>query len=433
MLRYHMAVVTQDKSLKREVKRVTTATGSTAQFVHSLSEVGQENPVHLAILDSRAAIIDASKLPQTPQKAKIIHILNDGSITDRLNLFKDPRTASLLCHDERFDDDEFICSATKALRGDVFGLQKYFPWGVTTFSMIVESYEQKGLAIDVLMEYAKLAGVRGPVRDRIQLVCDELTMNALYHAPMDQSGTPLYEGKSPRELAQLEQVKPVQIQYGCSGRYFGISVRDGGGSLTRKKALEYLIRAKTGSHIESKVGGAGLGLVSVLQSVSKLIFNLDPGYSTEVIGLFDMELFARGKVGARSVHIFEAAQKGPEEDTRAATASPIPMQGMWRWGVAAILLAIVAGLGTAYFMKAATAAKLSSNSSSTAMHINVLPNSATPTIIVNEQPFTSPGKLPTQNPVHVRVTAPGYKDWNYTLTTQKGNADQHIQVHLVPQ
>ncbi len=367
MLKYQMAVVTQDNALKREVKRVTTATGSAAQFVREPKELVQSENIHLAIFDSRFAVPNKATLSRVSRNAKIIHILSDGSITDRLNLFQDVRTASLLCHDERFDDDEFICSATKALRGEVFGLQKYFPWGVTTFAMIVNNYEEKGKAIDKLMQYAKLAGVRGPVRDRIQLVCDELTMNALYHAPVDAHGKPRYRGRTPRELAQLSQVDPVKVQYGCSGRYFGISVRDSGGSLTRQKALEYLMRAKTGSHIETKAGGAGLGLVSVLQSVSKLVFNLDPGSSTEVIGLFDMELFARGKVGARSVHIFPAAPREPEE-VEDHDAGGLFANGTWhRWAVAAVLLVIVSILSTVYIMKRTQSAKTSASSNPAAV------------------------------------------------------------------
>src|SRR5262249_18623191 len=159
--------------------------------------------------------------------------------------------------------DEFIASATKALRGNVFGLQKYFPWGVTTFSIVVASGEQKTKAIDILMRYANMAGLRGPVRDRVQTVADELMMNGLYHAPVDKDGKELFAGRTLKELSQLPRVPPIEVAYGSSGRYFGIAARDGGGSLTRTRALSYLAKAKGGqADIEQKVGGAGLGLVS---------------------------------------------------------------------------------------------------------------------------------------------------------------------------
>ncbi len=313
MLRYHMAVITRDNALKRAIKRLTTATGSTADFIGDASGLNPERPISLAIFDARETAPDKLFFAKVPKEAKIIYIIDGDSLVQKVSDFKDERVTSLFCYDAQFDDEEFIVTATKALRGDVFGLQKYFPWGVTSFSMVVKSYEDKTKAIDILMSYANLAGVRGPVRDRIQLVCDELMMNALYHAPTDKAGKELYAGKTLKELAQMPEVNPIEVRYGCSGRYFGVSVRDGGGSLSRERALEYMKKAQASSVIETKSTGAGLGLVSVLRSVSKLMFNLDPGHSTEVVALFDMELFGKGKVGARSLHLFKAPDHPPQE------------------------------------------------------------------------------------------------------------------------
>lgn len=352
-----MAVVTRDNALKREVKRVTTATGSTADFVRDSAslEIGEDaKRIDLAIFDARKESPDKTFLNKVPKDGRIMYVLDGDSLIDKVSLLEDPRCTSLLCHDARFDEDEFISSATKALRGDVFGLQKYFPWGVTTFSMVVKNSKEKSKAIEIMMRYAQLAGVRGPVRDRIQLVCDELMMNALYHAPVDDQGKELYRDKSPKELAQMDNVSEIQVQYGCSGRYFGVSVRDGGGSLSRARALDYLRRAKTGHHIESKTTGAGLGLVSVLSSVSKLIFNMEPEYSTEVIGLFDMELFAKGKVGARSLHLFTAAERPSADDEdeheEEAYSSGVSSQAKL-WAFAAFLAGVVVAMGVAFAIR----------------------------------------------------------------------------------
>jgi len=314
VLRYHMAVVTRDNALKRAIKRLTTATGSTADFMGDASGFQADRPVGLAIFDARESPPDKLFFAKVPKDAKIIYIIEGDALISKLGDFKDERVISFFCYDAQFDDEEFIVTATKALRGEIFGLQKYFPWGVTAFSMVVKSYEEKTKAIDILMAYANLAGVRGPVRDRIQLVCDELMMNALYHAPVDPKGNELYAGKTVKELAQLEEVAPIEVRSACSGRYFGVSVRDGSGSLRRERALEYLRKAQSSAAIESKSTGAGLGLVSVLRSVSKLVFNIEPGGSTEVIALFDMELFGKGKVGARSLHLFAAPPVAEEAE-----------------------------------------------------------------------------------------------------------------------
>lgn len=457
MLRYHMAVLTRDNALKREVKRVTTATGSTADFIGDTTGLNPQKPADLAIFDARTGDPDKAFFDKVPAGAKIQFVLKSDTLIDRLHYLKEERATSLLCHDARFDDDEFIASATKALRGDVFGLQKYFPWGVTSFTMQVNSYEQKTRAIDVLMRYAKLAGVRGPVRDRIQLVCDELMMNALYHAPVDEKGEEKYAGRSLKELAQLEHVSPIQVQYGCSGRYFGVSVRDAGGSLTRKKALEYLLRAKSGAaHIETKAGGAGLGLISVLRSVSKLVFNLDPGYSTEVIAIFDMELFAKGQVGARSLHVFtqasepddEADEDSEDSDAAADTTAdgkPKPSANLptnnGKWMIAALLLAVLSGLGTAYVMRRgaegpaqATAATLPNQGVST-ITVIVSPGDAVPRITMNGERISAgqPATVPRgEKSVEIRVESDRYKPYTETLDASTLGDRNRIHVNLLP-
>lgn len=416
MLRYHMAVITPDKRLKRAIKRVTTATASTADFLVSADALPSEPPVDLAILDAREAEPGAKVLGALPDSAAISYILDGESLTHRIDLLGDPRVCSLFCHDDRFDDDEFIASATKALRHDVFGLQKYFPWGVTTYSMVVKNYEQKTRAIQIIMEYAREAGLRGPVRDRVQLVSDELMMNALYHAPVDEEGKELYRSISRKDLAALEEVKPIEVHYGCSGRYFGISVRDGGGSLTRKKALEYLLRAKQDTAvIENKATGAGLGLLSVLRSVSKLIFNLDPGSSTEVIALFDMDLIAEGKVGARSLHIFMADPEHEHDEEAEAPMAANEGGATGRAGtIAAIILALllVSG-GIAYMMRGNVPAP-----APTQQTLAILPRPADAVITVNGQ-ARAPGQpfelTPGVDAYEIIVTSPGHETWTQTL------------------
>jgi hypothetical protein len=356
-----MAVVTRDNALKRAIKRLTTATGATADFMGDSSGLNpDERPIALAIYDAREGAPDKLFFQKIPKEARIIYIIEGDSMIQRVTDFKEERLISLFCYDAQFDDEEFIVTATKALRGEIFGLQKYFPWGVTAFSMVVKNYEEKAKALDILMAYANLAGVRGPVRDRIQLVCDELMMNALYHAPVDDKGLEKYAGRTLKELSQLPEVNPIEVRYACSGRYFGVSVRDGEGSLARSRALEYLRKAQSSAAIENKSTGAGLGLVSVLRSVSKLIFNLDAGHSTEVIALFDMELFGKGKVGARSLHLFTAPPQakpagvekpGPDERDEAEAANDerttdqVPNISGWRGsGLVLLLVGMVVGL-----------------------------------------------------------------------------------------
>lgn len=438
MLRYHMTVITRDGALKRSIKRLTTATGATADFVADGAQVSSARPINLAIFDARYDLPDSRFLSQIPRGARVLYIVSGEDLVHRISLFEDERVTSLFCHDERFDDDEFISSATKALRGEIFGLQKYFPWGVTTFTMLVKNHEEKGRAIEIMMRYAQVAGVRGPVRDRIQLVADELMMNALYHAPTDEKGEEKYRGMTPKQLAQLADVNPIQVQYGCSGRYFGVAVRDGGGSLTRARALEYLARARTGAQMEQKESGAGLGLVSVLHSVSKLVFNLAPTYSTEVIGLLDMELFAHGKVGARSLHLFTAAASAHAADQEADEAAPAErVRSRGRaggWLAAAVLGAAVAVAGTTYYLMPAGALATGAEPDADRARprtVTVYAEPGAAQITIGGQPAGSgvPVQVShTTDELEIRVTYPGYRPWTRTLTASSLVGDERIYV-----
>jgi hypothetical protein len=436
MLHYHMVVITRDTALKRAVKRLTTATGSTADFIGDASAIDPQRKLNLAIFDARRTSPDKLFFKKVPADARILYILDGDALVKQLSLLDDERVTSLFCHDARFDDDEFISSATKALRGEVFGLQKYFPWGVTTFTMKVKSYEDKTKAIDILMRYAKLAGVRGPVRDRIQLVCDELMMNGLYHAPVDEHGKELYAGRTVKELAHLDEVPPIQVQYGCSGRYFGVSVTDGGGSLTRERALEYLTRAMGEVQIEDKATGAGLGLVSVMRSVSKLVFNLQPGTATEVIGLFDMELFAKGKIGARSLHIF--TDEPEPKDANEADVAVAEVEAPRRSGVSAgatflvVLLAMLAtGLGTFYYMNHMAPG---SSMEATAPTVRIVAEPEGALVRLNGVEISAGERVPVSaERVELAVESPGYAPWTFSAHRDELNGSREFHVRLAPE
>ncbi|HWM85682.1 MAG TPA: hypothetical protein VNO33_07585 [Kofleriaceae bacterium] len=435
-----MSVITRDVALKRSIKRLTTATGATADFVAEGGQINPTRPINLAIFDARYDLPDRRFFSQIPRTARVLYIVSGEDLVHRVPLFEDQRVTSLFCHDERFDDDEFISSATKALRGEIFGLQKYFPWGVTTFTMLVKSYEEKTRAIDIMMRYAQLAGVRGPVRDRIQLVADELMMNALYHAPTDDTGQEKYRGMTVKQLAQLSDVNAIQVQYGCSGRYFGLAVRDGGGSLSRERALEYLARARTGAQMEQKQSGAGLGLISVLHSVSKLVFNLAPTYSTEVIGLLDMELFAHGKVGARSLHLFTATASAEAVDEEApderAEARVRPRARAGGWLVAALLGAAAAALGTTYYLKRTSPTALATSArpepvSAPSLTVNAEPTGAQ--ITVDGAPVDSGVTVPVPRSaiqVEIRVEHPGYRPFSRSVPASQLVGPERFYVRL---
>jgi hypothetical protein len=437
MLRYHLAVVTGDKRLRREIKRVTAATNSTAEFLDALSKLDSAGKPDLVIFDAREKVPPSKTLSALPRNTAISYIVEGDRLFERIGLLRDERVESILAHDERLDDDEFIASATKTLEHDLFGLHKYFPWGVTVFSMKVNNYEEKSEAISIIMQYAEAAGMRGPVRDRIQLACDELMMNALYHAPVDDQGLERYRDRSRKELAQLSEVSAIQVQYGCSGRYFGVSVRDAFGSLNRSRVLDYLTRISqgVGATIESKTTGAGLGIVSVAQSVSKLIFNLVPGTSTEAIALFDTDLMSRGKVGARSVHLFSASSsKAPASPADAAgmvsdeLQPPAPRApASLPWLMLFALLSVTTAMGMAYLVTRHAPTPHAS--------VAVEAEPAGAVVRVNGNPIDEGEQvsLPEAGAYELSVEKEGHRTWRKTFSPEQMQGHFRLYIDLRPE
>ena len=123
---------------------------------------------------------------------------------------------------------------------------------------------------------------------QVEGVCDELVMNALYDA------NPKYQDADRSTDIVLEDEEVIDINYGCDGKVFAISVTDPFGRLGRETIYQYL---KKGFFEETVVNydgsGAGLGFVRIFHSVNTLVINVVPGKKTEVIGILDISLNRR--------------------------------------------------------------------------------------------------------------------------------------------
>src|SRR6185503_7606882 len=157
------------------------------------------------------------------------------------------------------------------------------------------------------------------VRDRMALVAEELIINAMYHAPVDAAGKPLYRHMARKDLAKLTFDKKVKVACASNGQHFAVAVRDAYGTLDKDVVIKFLSKGTSKAlEPEQRESGAGLGLVTALKNANKLVFNLAPGSGTEVIALFDLDLLAQGRNGVRSVHIFTERRKPRPSETNLA-------------------------------------------------------------------------------------------------------------------
>lgn len=288
--------ITGDSDIQKRLELILKSAGADVDFSDQVPSRIDTDDVRLIIYDlAEGGSFDAAKgfLEKVENNGVPVFLLTHNlNQEQKISLLDFSNANNLQVRDWVIDESEFAADVSKILSGNVFGLEKYLPYGVAIKQISVSNYQQKSDAIDKVKAYANKMKVRKRIRNAIEKVLDELLMNAIYDAPVDKDGQPLFANlpSALRVKVQLDARKAVCVQYGCSGKYFAIGVLDQYGSLEKSTVLQYWRKCiSQEDQIDQKPGGAGLGLYLVLSSVTSISINLEPKSATEVICLFDLK------------------------------------------------------------------------------------------------------------------------------------------------
>lgn len=202
---------------------------------------------------------------------------------------------------------DLTATLTKLQGADLFGLDRYMPWGTRLLSHKLTSNQEKGLIFDAIEDLLGGMGIGGRVVPHLHAIADELLMNALYDAPVDGLGQPKYTGRAKGDVITLQPHEQPTVHIGSDGRRFGISVTDPFGGLTAATLRRYVGKGlrREADQIDTKPGGAGLGLYMLFNAVHTLCLNLAPSRCTQVIGLVDIQgSFRHIAGGPRALSLF---------------------------------------------------------------------------------------------------------------------------------
>ena len=196
------------------------------------------------------------------------------------------------CNHVLADDAQGMTWLAAAVRkfasGELFGIEKYVPAGTEIMLTRLRDYQGRTRAIDEVVKYAEEQGVRSRIRTQIGQVCEELLMNALYDAPVDEHGNLLFGDVELKERLARMSPRPVSIRHAATETHFVVCVRDRFGRLDKKTILRYLEKClHSASQIDRKTHGAGLGLYIVMNLANQLIVSVAPGMTTEVVCAFE--------------------------------------------------------------------------------------------------------------------------------------------------
>lgn len=189
---------------------------------------------------------------------------------------------------DHIDEAELIATVDKLLRRDVFGIDKYLPPRACVHPHVVGRSDERGEVLAQLESFLGDIDCYRSIQPIILTVADELLMNAVFSAPVDENGRAKYQELERRTAFTLAPNELVDFQYACDGRSVVVSVSDRFGSLDRDLLIGYLGSGFLGEKatVRQSSGGAGIGLYMIAHSITQLVFNIEKNVRTEVIATF---------------------------------------------------------------------------------------------------------------------------------------------------
>lgn len=293
-------VLLADSNKKQQIvaKMALGGTGVILDIVASVEE-GREKlengQYDLMVFDSQ--MIELGDFAKTKNPQMVLVMMTSNAVPTYLPALKQltniPNIVSRNEADRTFTTKNIITTVTKLLSRDLFGLEKYLSWGVDIQSQTVTSSTSRADLIREVDCYFEKLGVRRANRERLRMVTEEMLMNAIYDAPVDGTGTALYNHLPRTVELNLKPEEQGLIRYATDGMILAVSVQDPFGSLQGNTILKYLEKNYAGEaadlNVKENKGGAGRGLHQIVENSDLVVFNVDPGKKTEVIALFNVE------------------------------------------------------------------------------------------------------------------------------------------------
>jgi hypothetical protein len=363
VLARRIIAVTPDKAFGKQLTVALKAAGGAVDTHLTLDELAHgELAASLLVVHLDGPMAGAAQLliPRLAGEARVIAILPRSNLSAIVDIMQSSDRVAGMMVAEDFDMKLLSAMATRVLAGDIFGLEKHVPWGAQIHSYLVGDYQEKSLCIAQVSEFAETMSVRRKYRESIEQCLDEMLMNALYDAPVDEQGRPIFSEIPTKTRISLRVEQKVVVQYACDGKQFVVGVRDAFGTLDRATVLRYLHKClHSDQQIDRKAGGAGLGLYLITNSSTGVYFNVLPGVATEAVCTFDLE---SPKIQIETLGFFvekiDAAGRlasGPSKRLPAGASHPVerrapPAPGSGsRLVTGVLMLLVLAALGLVLF------------------------------------------------------------------------------------
>jgi DNA-binding NarL/FixJ family response regulator len=281
----------------------------------ALMTLAMSPDIDLLITDIKLPEMNGFELGRLARKLRPnmpIIIITSYDVNEFIDVIREHGFSQIITKHGRMSLREIEVTVEKMLTRDIFGVQKYFPQ-MTVVPVTLSNFP-KNFVNGNLYEF-KVGSLydRGEISDKIaaqlknqkkapestiKLVLDEISANAMFRAPVTDTGEYKYQTKnSHQDILQTHQdiVLDVEdqflLQFGVFEEWVIICCIDPHGRLTKKEILYRLHRHLTVDPANGLPNGLhdshGRGIFLLREQLSSLVFNIDPTRKTEVICLYN--------------------------------------------------------------------------------------------------------------------------------------------------
>lgn len=170
-----------------------------------------------------------------------------------------------------------------------FGLDRYFAPGTPIKQLQIHQASQRPTAVQAMQNVLEKNGLLSRISALVAQATDELLLNALFDAPVDESGQHIRKNLDRNSNITLAPEETINLSIGYSEKYMGVSVSDCYGSLS-SETLHSFVRNnyRQESFSIDQHRNKGLGLYGIVQSGLSVVFVTQPKSRTEVFLFFPM-------------------------------------------------------------------------------------------------------------------------------------------------
>lgn len=170
-------------------------------------------------------------------------------------------------------------------------------WGAATVAWQPKTTKQQRQIVERIEGMCVRMGVDRRNAVAVSTAAHELTMNAMYDAPVDEKGRPKYALDRRAQLELLDHEVPT-LRFTLAGDYLALDVTDPHGRLPRNRFFEGVLRGHrnmmgVSTELDTSHGGAGLGLHTLYSSGAILRAELIPMQLTHVSWVLDRTVSRR--------------------------------------------------------------------------------------------------------------------------------------------